>query len=100
MKSFINLILLGLLANVNGTGEKNVLETPLELCSDDPLTGYTRTGYCETNQYDQGTHLICATVTGAFLEYTKSLGNDLSTPRSSFPGWLIFNGLFLRCLVK
>ena len=31
----------------------------LELCSSDPLTGFTRTGFCETNQYDQGTHLIC-----------------------------------------
>ena len=32
---------------------------PLELCSSDPLTGFTRTGFCETNEYDEGTHLIC-----------------------------------------
>ena len=52
------------------------------------MTGFTRNGRCETNAYDQGTHLICATVTDAFLEYTKSLGNDLSTPnpRYDFPG--------------
>ena len=86
MKTLITLIVLAIIANVSGTGETNVLGTGLELCSNEPLTGYTRTGYCETNEYDQGTHLICATVTGAFLEYTKSLGNDLSTPRSSFPG--------------
>ena len=46
-----------------------------------------RSGFCETNEHDYGTHLICATVTDQFLEYTKSLGNDLSTPHApSFPG--------------
>jgi uncharacterized protein len=52
------------------------------------LTGFTRTGKCETNEYDEGTHLICATVTDEFLEYTKQKGNDLSSPnpRYGFPG--------------
>lgn len=52
------------------------------------MTGFTRTGKCETNEYDMGTHLICATVTDQFLKYTKSKGNDLSTPRPkyNFPG--------------
>ncbi len=46
-----------------------------------------RSGYCETNEYDYGTHLICATVTEEFLKYTKAKGNDLSTPHPpSFPG--------------
>ena len=86
MSIVITLIYLALIANVSGSGDKNVLGTKLDLCSYDPLTGYTRTGYCETNDNDQGTHLICATVTEAFLEYTKSLGNDLTTPQSHFPG--------------
>ncbi len=86
MKNIIKVILLGLIVNVLGHRENNILGTDLQLCSDDPLTGFTRTGYCETNRYDQGTHLVCATVTSAFLEYTKSVGNDLSTPRYSFPG--------------
>ena len=64
----------------------NVLNEDLELCSLNPLTGFTRNGFCETNQFDQGTHLICAQMTNAFLKYTKSQGNDLSTPRSYFPG--------------
>lgn len=73
----------------------NVLNEDLKLCSLAPLTGFTRTGYCETNEYDHGTHLICATMSDQFLKYTKSKGNDLSTPRSSFPGlkkgdnWLV-----------
>lgn len=54
------------------------------MCSLSPLTGYTRNGKCETNSMDIGTHLICANVTKSFLEYTKSMGNDLSTPRPQF----------------
>ena len=46
-----------------------------------------RNGYCDTNEDDYGTHLLCATVTDEFLEYTKSQGNDLSTPHPpGFPG--------------
>lgn len=63
-----------------------MLLEPLEICSIAPMTGFTRTGKCETNQWDHGTHLICAKVNEKFLEYTKSKGNDLSTPRSWFPG--------------
>ncbi|CAF0962208.1 unnamed protein product [Brachionus calyciflorus] len=50
------------------------------------MTGFTRTGKCETNDQDQGTHLVCSRVTDKFLNYTKSKGNDLSTPTSWFPG--------------
>ena len=61
---------------------------PLDVCSESPLTGFTRNGKCETNEFDEGTHLVCATVTNEFLQYTKSKGNDLSTPnhRYNFPG--------------
>jgi uncharacterized protein (DUF2237 family) len=65
---------------------KNVLGNNLEICSTNPMTGFTRTGKCETNRWDRGTHLFCAKVTKEFLDYTKSKGNDLSTPRSYFPG--------------
>lgn len=34
--------------------EQNVYNMPLELCSDNPMTGFTRTGYCVANDYDQG----------------------------------------------
>lgn len=37
--------------------------------------------------FSKGSHFVCATVTSEFLEYTKSMGNDLSTPHPPyFPG--------------
>ncbi|MBQ0735586.1 DUF2237 family protein [Aquimarina celericrescens] len=68
--------------------ELNVLGTPLKSCCQNPLTGYFRDGYCRTTKQDTGTHIVCAVVTEEFLTYTKSLGNDLSTPipHWNFPG--------------
>ena len=34
--------------NMTQSSEKNVLGGPLEVCSKDPMTGWTRTGCCET----------------------------------------------------
>mmetsp|Transcript_7534 Transcript_7534/g.13625 ORF Transcript_7534/g.13625 Transcript_7534/m.13625 type:complete len:175 (+) Transcript_7534:2307-2831(+) len=65
---------------------KNVLGGPLELCSKSPLTGWYRDGFCNTDQNDSGQHCVCAMVTSEFLEFTKSRGNDLSTPNPYFPG--------------
>lgn len=67
---------------------RNILGTELKSCCTDPRTGFFRDGYCNTNQMDQGTHVVCAIVTDEFLEFTKSCGNDLSTPRPKlqFPG--------------
>lgn len=62
----------------------NVLGTPLQACSYDPLTGYFRDGCCQTDENDTGSHVICARVTAEFLAFSKSRGNDLSTPR---PDW-------------
>jgi len=67
---------------------RNVLGSELILCSHDPLTGYFRDGCCNTDASDRGSHVVCAVVTAEFLEYSKSRGNDLSTPRPEyrFPG--------------
>jgi hypothetical protein len=67
---------------------KNVLGSPLETCCTEPMTGFYRTGCCETGPEDQGVHVVCAQVTEAFLSYTKAQGNDLSTPMPmfEFPG--------------
>lgn len=67
---------------------KNILGTALEVCSKNPLTGFTRSGCCETGSEDLGTHTVCAFVTEAFLVYTKTKGNDLSSPNLlyGFPG--------------
>ena len=62
----------------------NVLGTPLETCSLDPMTGFYRDGCCSTGAGDTGTHTVCALMTQEFLEFTKARGNDLSTPRPEF----------------
>lgn len=67
---------------------KNVLGTELQLCSLDPLTGFSRNGCCETGSNDYGTHTVCAVMTEVFLTYTREQGNDLSSPKPdyNFPG--------------
>ena len=61
-----------------------MLGQPLQACSYDPLTGYFRDGCCNTSAEDTGTHVICARVTQAFLDFSLSRGNDLITPRPEY----------------
>ncbi|MBC6414283.1 MAG: DUF2237 domain-containing protein [Chromatiales bacterium] len=67
---------------------RNILGTDLQSCCTEPMTGFLRDGYCKTSNIDRGTHVVCAVMTDEFLEFTKSRGNDLSTPRPQyeFPG--------------
>ncbi len=37
-----------------------------------------------TGREDIGSHTVCAVMTAAFLEFSKSRGNDLSTPMPEF----------------
>ena len=69
-------------------GAKNVLGTELQTCSTDPMTGFYRDGCCNTGAGDAGVHVVCVEVTADFLEFSKSRGNDLSTPvpMYQFPG--------------
>lgn len=69
-------------------GHKNILGEKLVGCCSDPMTGFYRDGYCRTSSADTGTHVVCAVMTTEFLAYTKSRGNDLSTPipQFQFPG--------------
>lgn len=66
----------------------NVLGEPLEDCSLAPLTGWFRDGCCRTGAGDVGSHVVCAVMTAEFLAFSRSRGNDLSTPRPEyqFPG--------------
>jgi len=59
----------------------NVLGTPLLTCSTDPLTGFFRDGCCNSSEHDPGQHTVCAQVDEQFLEFSASVGNDLSTPQ-------------------
>lgn len=62
----------------------NVLGEVLASCSENPLTGYFRDGCCNTEPADLGSHTVCVRVTAEFLEYSLSVGNDLTTPRDEF----------------
>ena len=67
---------------------KNVFGDDLLVCSADPLTGFFRTGKCETCGDDHGMHTVCAVMTEEFLRFSKKAGNDLSAPHPEyhFPG--------------
>jgi len=62
----------------------NVLGGPLEACSIKPMTGFYRNGCCDTGTEDIGSHTVCVIATSEFLEFSKSRGNDLSTPLPAF----------------
>lgn len=67
---------------------KNVFGEPLSVCSLSPSTGFFRDGCCNTGPEDVGSHTVCVVMTEEFLAYSKSVGNDLSTPvpQFGFPG--------------
>jgi uncharacterized protein len=67
-----------------GGRARNVLGTPLEICSLQPRTGFYRTGCCDTGPEDVGCHTVCVEMTAEFLAFSKACGNDLSTPRPEF----------------
>ena len=82
----------------------NVLGEALEPCSTDPMTGFFRNGSCDTCVEDQGSHTVCAVMTADFLVFSRSVGNDLSTPHMQFgfaglsPGdqWCLCAARFLQ----
>jgi uncharacterized protein len=84
--------------------ERNVLGGPLQLCGGDPLTGFYRDGCCRTGPGDLGSHTICAVVSDEFLDFQRSIGNDLTTPVPDyqFPGlepgdrWCVTTHAWLR----
>lgn len=63
---------------------RNVLGGTLLVCSTDPMTGFFRNGCCDTAPEDLGSHTVCAVMTDEFLAFSKSVGNDLSTPHPEF----------------
>ena len=58
----------------------NVLGEPLLICGDSPVTGFFRDSKCNTSDDDVGLHTVCIEASVEFLEYSRSKGNDLSTP--------------------
>ena len=79
----------------------NVFGQTLLPCCFDPLTGFFRDGYCNTNQQDSGTHIICALMTDPFLTFSRDRGNDLITPvpEFNFPG-LVNGDYWCICILR
>ena len=71
-----------------GGQARNVFGGTLETCSMAPMTGFFRDGCCNTSAEDAGSHTVCVVMTEDFLRFSKSRGNDLSTPAPEygFPG--------------
>jgi uncharacterized protein (DUF2237 family) len=63
---------------------RNVLGDRLASCSLQPLTGFYRNGCCDTGADDPGVHAVCAEMTAEFLEFSRSVGNDLATPAPDY----------------
>ena len=80
---------------------KNIIGNNLAPCStgQQKTTGYYRDGYCSTGPTDTGTHVVCARMDDTFLNFTKSKGNDLITPRNSFPG-LVAGDKWCLCALR
>jgi uncharacterized protein (DUF2237 family) len=84
----------------------NVFGEPLEPCSMKPVTGFYRDGSCNSGLDNPGRHTICIMATEEFLDYSKKVGNDLSTPmpQYGFEGvkdgdrWCLALGNFLRAM--
>ena len=82
----------------------NVLGGELKPCGNDPVTGFFRDGFCNTCTEDLGSHTVCVEVSNDFLNYSKEVGNDLSTPiqLARFPGlikgdrWCLCAGRWLE----
>lgn len=63
----------------------NVLGGDLEPCvsshdKNEIVTGFYRDNCCNTGPDDFGLHTVCCIMTKSFLTFSKSVGNDLSTP--------------------
>lgn len=76
------------MVSINMDDSINVLGKKLKPCSTSPVTGFFRNGCCDTSDEDFGSHTVCVSLTNEFLSFSRSKGNDLSTPHPqwNFPG--------------
>jgi len=84
----------------------NVFGEPLKPCSVTPMTGFYRDGSCNSGLDNQAWHMVCIQATEKFLEYSKRVGNDLSTPMPQYgfegvkagDSWCLAVGNFMRAV--
>ena len=74
----------------------NIYGKPLKRCSVNPLTGYHRDGYCRKIEDDKGKHTVCAKVNRPFLNYSKKVGNDLSSVVEPNDKWCLCEDRYLQ----
>ena len=75
----------GLHKNSRNNKQLNVLGGELEPCrslkdKNEIVTGFYRDNCCHTGADDLGLHTVCCIMTKSFLRFSRSVGNDLSTP--------------------
>ena len=75
----------GLYKRGGNNKQLNVLGSELEPCrssndKNEIITGFYRDNCCNTGPDDFGLHTVCCIMTESFLTFSKSVGNDLSTP--------------------
>ena len=76
----------GFIPRKGNNKQLNVLGGDLQAChssdkkNDNIVTGFYRDNCCNTGYDDQGLHTVCCVMTEKFLIFSKSVGNDLSTP--------------------
>lgn len=68
---------------------RNIDNEKLQKCSINPMTGYNRDGYCRTNMFDRGKHLVCAQMDKRFLDYTEAQGNPLRSVVKEGDRWCL-----------
>ena len=54
--------------------DRNVLGERLDTCSTRPMTGFYRTGCCQTGAEDVGAHVVCVEVTKSSLHSARPAG--------------------------
>lgn len=64
--------------------QRNVVGGELQTCCTSPITGFYRTGCCETGPEDFGSHTVCVVMTEEFLAFSVAHGNDLVTPMPQY----------------
>ena len=84
----------------------NIFDEVLHECCSDPITGFFRDGFCNTNEYDQGLHIVCCLIDDEFLQFSFNQGNDLITPHPEFgfpglkdgDGWCVCASWYARAV--